>query len=149
MRPRIYFWISSFYFMGPTNNFDAGHPCWGMTSIPTLVDLEARFARSLEQLNRGKLDEMLTRYAENVTVLIATPRSGDPIQETMFYGQAGFLDCLFRYVATLSPMTVLKVLMEGPSRAVATINCRGGRMMTYEVDFDRTGLGSRVRISLG
>ncbi len=92
---------------------------------------------------------MLSRYAENVTVLIAAPRSGDPIQETMFHGRAGFLDCLFRYVATLSPMTVLKVLMEGPSRAVATINCRGGRTMTYEVDFDRTGLGSRVRISLG
>jgi len=119
-----------------------------MSKLPTLVELEARFSRSLEQLNRGTLDEMLTRYAEDVTVLIAAPRSGDPIQETMFYGRAGFLDCLFRYVATLSPMTVLKVLMDGPSRAIATITCRGGRVMTYEVEFDRAGLGSRVRIAL-
>jgi ketosteroid isomerase-like protein len=119
-----------------------------MTSAQTLVDLDARFVRTLDQLNCGKLDEMLTRYAENVTVLIAAPRSGDPVQETMFHGKAGFLDCLFRYAATLSPMTLLRLLVEGPSRAVATIACRGGRTMTYEVDFDKMGLGSRVRISL-
>jgi hypothetical protein len=119
-----------------------------MTSVPTLADLEARFARSLEQLNRGQLDEVLTRYTENVTVLVAAPRIGDPVQETMFHGRAGFLSCLFRYVATLSPMTVLDLRMAGPARAVARIICRGGRTMTYEVEFDQAGLGSRVRISL-
>jgi ketosteroid isomerase-like protein len=119
-----------------------------MTTVPTVADLEVRFARSLEQLNRGKLDEMLTRYADNVTVLIAAPQLGDPVRETMFHGRAGFLDCLFRYVSMLSPMTVLDVLVEGPSRAVARINCRGGRTMTYEVEFNEAGLGSRVRFAL-
>ena len=119
-----------------------------MTVVPALADLRLRFARSLEQLNHGDFEEMLTRYADDVTVLIASPQCGDPVRETMFYGRSGFLDCLFRYVATLSPLRVVDVLPDGPNGVVATISCRGGRTMTYEVEFNRSELGSRVRISL-
>jgi ketosteroid isomerase-like protein len=115
-------------------------------------DLRARFAerllKSLEQLNRGEFDEMLSRYAENVVVLIPTAKPGEAVHETMFYGRAGFRDCLRRYVATLSPLRAREVKTEGASRAVATVECRGGRVMTYVVDFDHAGFGRRVTISL-
>jgi hypothetical protein len=115
-------------------------------------DLPARFAerllRSLEQLNRGEFDEMLSRYADNVVVLIPTAKPGEAVHETMFYGRAGFRDCLRRYVATLSPLRARGVRTEGIFRAVATIECRGARVMTYVVEFDRVGLGQRVTISL-
>jgi hypothetical protein len=109
---------------------------------------EARLARSLDRLNRGELDETLSRYADDVVVLIPAAKPGDPVRETMLYGRPGFRDCVFRYVATLSPLRARSVDLDGPSRVVATFKCRGGRMMTYEVEFDRAGLGKRVRISL-
>ena len=109
---------------------------------------EARFARSLEQLNRGEFEEMLSRYADDVVVLIPAAQPGDPVREDMFYGRAGFRDCIFRYVATLSPLRARGVRMDGPFRVVATIECRDARIMTYEVEFDEAGLGQRVTISL-
>jgi ketosteroid isomerase-like protein len=115
-------------------------------------DLPTRFAerlvRSLEQLNRGDFDEMLSRYAEDIVVLIPTAKPGDAVHETMFYGRAGFRDCLRRYVATLSPLRSRGVRTEGTSRAIAKIECRGARVMTYAVEFDRAGFGRRVTISL-
>ena len=109
----------------------------------------ARLRKSLDELNRGaEIEEIVGGYSEDVVVLIPAAKPGDPVREAMFYGRAGLGDCLRRHVATLSPLRALGLTMGSPTHAVATIACRGGRQMTYEVEFDQTGLGRRVTISL-
>lgn len=91
---------------------------------------------------------MLSRYSDEVTLLLPDSKAGDPVRERMIHGKAGFRNVLLRFAAAYAPLRLLDIQLDPPNDVCLRIGCRRDVIMNYRLSFDAAGLGRRVVVSI-